>query len=119
MKIGLLLLLLALLASMFRPPARFGGRPPGKSGMSPQTSALSWLVGISVLAALLIPGRTRLLLLIPALVAAAVLLKSWRGRTRLRQENAASVDFAKMKRVYPTNDPAAFGNRRERGYSPP
>jgi hypothetical protein len=66
-----------------------------------RASAFTWLVSILMISAFfLLPGRVRLLFLIPAFITVVSLVKFWRNaRTRLRQEQQERVDIERMKRV--------------------
>lgn len=66
-----------------------------------RAAAFTWLVGILMVSAfLLLPGRVRLLFLIPAFITVVSLVKFWRNaRARLRQEQQERVDIERMKRV--------------------
>jgi hypothetical protein len=66
-----------------------------------RAAAFTWLVGILLVSAfLLLPGRVRLLFLLPAFITVVSLVKFWRNaRTRLRQEQQERVDLERMKRV--------------------
>ncbi len=66
-----------------------------------RASAFTWLVGILLISAfLLLPGRVRLLFLIPAFITVVSLVKFWRNaRLRLRQEQQERGDLDRMKRV--------------------
>ncbi len=66
-----------------------------------RASAFTWLVGIFLAAGFFfLPGRMRILFLLPAFVVVTSLLKFWQnGRTRLHAEQSAAVDLDRMKRV--------------------
>ena len=66
-----------------------------------RASAFTWLVGIALLAGFVfLPGKLRILFLLPAFFAVVSLAKFWRNaRARLRQEHGARVDLDRMKRV--------------------
>jgi len=69
-----------------------------------RASAFTWLAGIALLSAFLfLPGKMRILFLLPAFVIVTSLAKFWRnGRARLRQESDLRVDLERMKRVNQT-----------------
>jgi len=66
-----------------------------------RASALTWLVGIALVSGFLfLPGRMRILFLLPAFVVVTSLAKFWQNaRARLRQEQQERVDIERMKRV--------------------
>jgi len=66
-----------------------------------RASIFTWLIGVGLLAGFVfLPGRMRILFLLPAFVIVTSLAKFWRNaRARLRQESRARVDLESMKRV--------------------
>lgn len=66
-----------------------------------RASAFTWLVGIILVSGFLfLPGRMRVLFLLPAFFIVTSLLKFWRhGRTRLQAQDPGRVDLEHMKRV--------------------
>ncbi len=64
-------------------------------------SAFSWLVGVMLLTAFIfLPGKMRVLLILPAFFVITTLSKFWReARERLRRESQERVDLERMKRV--------------------
>ena len=66
-----------------------------------RASAWTWLVGIALLSAFLfLPGKMRILFLLPAFMIVTSLAKFWKtARARLRQEREERVDIDRMKRV--------------------
>jgi FlaA1/EpsC-like NDP-sugar epimerase len=66
-----------------------------------RASAFTWLVGVALMTAFVfLPGRQRILFLLPAFVVVVSLAKFWQnGRARLRQEHQERVDIERMKRV--------------------
>jgi Na+/H+ antiporter NhaD/arsenite permease-like protein len=64
-------------------------------------SAFSWLVGfLLLLAFVFLPGKGRVLMMLPVFFAVVTLAKFWRNsRERLRREQQAEVDMDRMKRV--------------------
>jgi hypothetical protein len=64
-------------------------------------SLFSWVVGFILLVAFLfLPGKQRVLMLLPVFFAAVTLAKFWRNsKERLRREQQERVDLERMKRV--------------------
>lgn len=66
-----------------------------------RASAFTWVVGIALLIAFIfLPGKQRIVFLLPAFVVVVSLLKFWRNaRERLGRERQERVDLERMKRV--------------------
>jgi len=66
-----------------------------------RASAFTWLVGIGLLIAFVfLPGRARILLLLPAFVIVMSLMKFWQtARARLQREREDKLNLDRMKRV--------------------
>lgn len=67
-----------------------------------RASAFTWLVSFGLLVGFLfLPGKQRIVFLLPAFLIVSSLLRLWRnGRERLRREQEqAQVDIERMKRV--------------------
>ncbi len=67
-----------------------------------RTNATFWLGGLLFLIAFIVlPGKARILMMIPALFFALTIARSWRSaRDRLRREQQERVDLERMKRVH-------------------
>ena len=66
-----------------------------------RAAAFTWLVGIALVAAFLfLPGKQRIVFLLPGFIIVVSLLKFWQNsRVRLRREKDERVDIDRMKRV--------------------
>lgn len=66
-----------------------------------RASAFTWVVGIGLLTAFIfLPGRARILILLPAFIIVMSLMKFWQNaRLRLRRERAEKLNLDQMKRV--------------------
>jgi hypothetical protein len=66
-----------------------------------RASALTWVVGLGLLTAFVfLPGRARILLLLPAFVIVVSLVKFWQNaRARLQREREEKLNLDRMKRV--------------------
>lgn len=66
-----------------------------------RASAFTWLISIFLSSAFIfLPGKLRILFLIPTFLVVTGLIKFWRnGRSRLQAEQHQRVDLEQMKRV--------------------
>ena len=66
-----------------------------------RASAFTWVVGIGLITAFIfLPGRARILILLPAFVIVMSLMKFWQNaRLRLRREQEEKLNLDRMKRV--------------------
>lgn len=66
-----------------------------------RASAFTWVVGIGLLTAFIfLPGRARILLLLPAFAVVVSLMKFWQNaRARLQREREEKLNLDRMKRV--------------------
>jgi hypothetical protein len=66
-----------------------------------RASAFTWVISILLASAFIfLPGKMRILFLLPTFLIITSLIKFWRnGRIRLQTEQHGRVDFERMKRV--------------------
>ena len=66
-----------------------------------RASAFTWVVGIGLLTTFIfLPGRARILILLPAFFIVLSLMKFWQNaRLRLRREREEKLNLDQMKRV--------------------
>ena len=102
MKIAICLLLAILLFGVFRSHRSVRRSvTPEERGMAIRVSAFAWLVGfLFLIAFLFLPGRQRVILMLPAFIFAVGFAKFWRDkRARLRRESEEQTRLDRMKRV--------------------
>ena len=76
-------------------------RSPEERAAAVRIVTFAWISGATLLVAFLfLPGKHRVLMLIPMLLGAVTVSKIWRStRARIRREQAEIVDLERMKRV--------------------
>lgn len=100
MKIALLLIILAVIASSFPVASSVRrSRSAAERAVAWRMSACAWMLGLLFIAALVfLPNKHRVLMLAPMLLAAVGIGKIWRQAKR-RARREAALDFERMKRV--------------------
>ena len=102
MKIAIYLLLAILLFGVFRTHRSVRRSASAEErAITIRVSAFAWLVGFLLLIAFLfLPGKQRVILLLPAFIFAVAFAKFWRDkRARLRRESEEQTRLDRMKRV--------------------
>ena len=96
-----LLILVIFAALRTQRPWQQQTRSDRERAFTVRTVAAFALIGLLFTGAFLfLPGKARLVMVIPAFFVSVSLGKAWLNtRARLRQEEAARVDFERMKRV--------------------
>ena len=102
MKIAIYLLLAILLFGVFRTHRSVRRSASAEErAIAIRVSAFAWLVGfIFLIAFLFLPGKQRVILMLPAFIFAVAFAKFWRDkRARLRRASEEQTRLDRMKRV--------------------